>query len=251
MSHKKHSFHLLSYFIFLITLILLSFFYTFLTSYNLRNFLGEKLFLKYHQNDLAIFILNSPSPESAYTYYLLGRIYFVNNKLINSLNSFNKSINLNPNFKEAYYGRGLTYGFMGEKYLTQAENDFSKYIELDNVPGAAGDVVHAYGAWAGYNDLAWIHFLKGDFIKQEAVARAGLKISMSNAWLANMLGVALLAQQKCAEAVSYLENAKELLENKSEVKFGEAYSGDNSIFWKDGLENMKKVIGDNLKLCEK
>jgi tetratricopeptide (TPR) repeat protein len=240
------------YLIFLGSLISLSILYSFFTSPHLRNFLGEKVFLELHFPVLAAKILElGQNNNSDYrTFFLLGRIYFVEGRLLPSTNNYTKSLELNPDHKESYYGRGLSYGFRGDNYLIQAQNDFEKYIELEqkefNESGR-----RAYGAWAGYNDLAWIHFLKGDFIRQEETARQGLELTSGNAWLQNMLGVALLAQKKCSEAKKHLDLAKILLANKTAEEFGEAYSGDDSRLWEQGKEAMKKTIEENSLLCEK
>ncbi len=217
----------------------------------IHNYLGEKLFLNLHYHQAAIFILERNSKPDFLTHHLLGRLYFVESNLNSAIKNFTSAIERNPVDVKSYYGRGLSYGFSEPQiFLTHAENDFLKVLKIyENYPEIKKE--NEYGMWAVYNDLAWIYFLKGDFKKMESTARDGLKISMSNAWLANMLGVSLLAQGKCHEAKIYFQSAKNLLENKSSLKFGEAYSGDNSQFWKVGLENMKNVIGNNLKLCEK
>lgn len=241
--------HIILYLIFSVTLIGFAVFYSFFTSSFWGNRLGEFLFLELHFNPAAILVLENAKKDWQ-SHFLLGRLYFVNGELEKSINSYSTSIELKPDYKESYYGRGLSYGFMGEDYLVQAQNDFEKYIILEeNEFKKTGR--RAYGAWAGYNDLAWIHFLKGDFATQEKVARQGLEISSGNAWLQNILGVALLAQEKCEEAKGHLEIAKELADNKTAEEFGEAYSGDRPSFWKTGLDNMKEVIGENIKLCEK
>lgn len=245
---RKIYFILLPIFIFVFLIFVYGIFFTPIP----RNYLGENLFLKFHNNNLAIIvlkILHKDNNTDFKTFFLLGRIYFVEGELQESINNYIKAIELEPKYKESYYGRGLSYGFSGNKYLIQAQNDFEKYIELEEEEFRKSGR-RAYGAWAGYNDLAWIHFLKGDFAAQEKTAREGLEISAYNPWLQNILGVALLAQKKCVEAKPHLESAKKLLDNTSVEKFGEAYSGDDQTFWKLGLEKMKKVIGENLEICQ-
>lgn len=236
------------YLYFLIILCLFGFFYAFFTSSFWGNQIGKYLFLHLHLNRPAILVLEN-SKKDWQTHFLLGRIYFVEGKLMDSVNAYIESIELNPNHKESYYGRGLSYGFMGHKFLTQAENDFEKYIELDEEDFKRTGL-HAYGAWAGYNDLAWIHFLKGDFEQQELITRAGLEISSQNPWLLNSLGVALLAQNKCGQAKEYFNSSEKLLNDINVKQFGEAYSGDSQHFWETGLENMRGVIGENLQKCK-
>lgn len=215
---------------------------------NLYNFLGEKLFLEFHQNQLAIKILEIPHRDDYYNHFLLGRIYFVENKLDKSIENYTKSIGLKPAFKESYYGRGLSYGFFGNIFLDEAENDFKKYTHIAEEEFLKTGR-YGYGVWAGYNDLAWIHFLQGDFEKAEAVAKQGLKISSENPWLLNMLSVSLIEQGKCVEAYPIIQKAKNLADKMLTEEFGEAYTGDNKNWWSKGLEQMKKTINENLLIC--
>jgi tetratricopeptide (TPR) repeat protein len=244
------------FFVFLFFLIFLSgFSFLIYFSFNteFKNNISEKVFLEYNQNKLALrilYFLETNNNTNFYTYFLKGRIHFVEGEYYESIENYTKAIELNNSYKESYYGRGLNYGFVGGQFLPLAEEDFKKYIELDNILFEKTGY-HAYGAWAGYNDLAWIYFLMNDFKKQEEVARKGISFSSSNPWLLNTLGVALLAQEKCTEAAPYLENAKKFINETSVKEFGEAYSGDKREFWSYGLESMKGVIVDNLETCKK
>lgn len=223
------------------------------------NFVGEKIFLEMHQNKLAIRVLEfnrgrpqaAPSDKTtlATTHFLLGRLYFVDGQLYKSVQNYSKAIELNPDEKVYYYGRGLSLGFASPIFYSDAESDFKKYIELDNLEFQKSGF-HAFGAWAGYNDLAWIHFLQGNFDEAEKVSRAGLEISNLNPWLSNMLGVILLEKNSCDEALVHLSNAKNLIRSIKSEQFGEAYSGDKPDFWELGKEEMEKTINENLKLCQ-
>jgi tetratricopeptide (TPR) repeat protein len=207
------------------------------------NSVSEYLFLKYHLRTIPLFLLENFAKENFYSEFLKGRINFVEGHLKTSKNNFTKSIEINPNFAKSYYGRGLVNGFLGQNFLTNAENDFLKYLELEDK--------NAYGYWAGHNDLAWIYFLMENFSKQEEIARKGLEQVSGNAWLQNMLGTALLAQKKCSEGKKHLELAKMLSQNQTTQEFGEAYSGDDKTFWENGKKEMERVIEENLHLCEK
>lgn len=229
------------------TILFLLFFLRYQTK--LINSIGEFFFLDLHFPNVAERILTNSVQKNYYTYYLLGRINFVQNDLTESIAYFNKTINENPTFKEGYYGRGLAYGFYSPIFLPDAAVDFQKYIDIDEEEFSK-DGYHAYGAWAAYNDLAWIFFLQGEFIKAEETARKGLKISGTNPWLFNMLAVSLIEQSRCNEAKLYLELADKSASSISVKEFGEAYSGDSPIFWEKGRESMLKTIKDNIKLCQ-
>jgi tetratricopeptide (TPR) repeat protein len=220
-------------------------------AYIYRN-LGSESFLTFHKNNLAIWFLEkskNKNNQDYYTSFLLGRVYFVEGKLSKSILNYTESIKLNKEYKEAYYGRGLTYGFSSPIFYPEAIKDFQTYIDMDNAEYQLTGG-RAYGAWAGYNDLAWVYYLSGNFAKAEEAARAGLEITQSNPWLLNMLGAILLEQHRCGEAIESLKQADLLLGAINKDQFGEAYSGDNPKNWEPGKENMAKTIKDNLELCK-
>lgn len=220
-------------------------------AYIYRN-LGSESFLVLHKNNLAIWFLEkskNKNNQDYYTSFLLGRVYFVEGNLSNSIKNYTDSIELDKEHKESYYGRGLAYGFSSPIFYTDAIKDFQTYIDMDNEEFQETGQ-HAYGAWAGYNDLAWVYYLIGDFKKAEGVARAGLEITQSNPWLSNMLGAILLEQHRCDEAIESLKQADLLLGAINKDQFGEAYSGDNPKNWGPGKEDMAKTIKANLELCK-
>jgi len=216
----------------------------------IHNWCGETLFLKFNNTELATICLQlvPDTQKNFYTFFLLGRIYFVQNELDNSVVAYNQSIILNPKFAQTFYGRGLSYGFMGENFLFSAQKDFEKYIKLDEEEFQESRR-RAYGAWAGYNDLAWTLFMQGKFQEAESVALQALEFSPENPWLLNTLSVALIEQGKCRQAYPIIQKAENLLVNLEPEKFGEAYSGDHRKWWFTGLEQMKQTVHDNLLLC--
>lgn len=221
-----------------------------LFSSSVNNYLAEKAFLDFHKRDIAVNIIDIGLNKNYYSHYLLGRLYFVKGDLQQSIENFSRSIELNPMHKESYYGRGLAYGFTSIQDLKKAELDFIKYIELNDIEFKETNN-NAYGLWAAYNDLAWVYFLKSDFINAEKVAKQGLEISKENPWLLNMLSVALIEQNRCEEAYPVLQKARNLANTINEEEFGEAYSGDNKQWWTKGLVAMKKTIEENIQLCLK
>ena len=79
------------------------------------------------------FVINNLSPDYAEAYNARALV-FTNNKTkeddTKALNDFNKAIELNPNFEDAYYNRGKFYGRSGDQI--SAISDFELLINIDS-----------------------------------------------------------------------------------------------------------------------
>jgi tetratricopeptide (TPR) repeat protein len=199
---------------------------------------------------LASRILEYQKNKNDRSFFLLGRIYFVLGDIPKAIQNFDKAISLNLNSKEYYYGRGLAFGFAPDFFQKDAIKDFEKYIELDNLEYAQTGY-HAYGAWAGYNDLAWIFFKQGSFQKSLETTKLGLEISNLNPWLLNLAGANLVELDDCKAALTYFNQAETNIKEVSTEEFGEAYSGDDSSSWENGKNGLQTTIQENRKKCEK
>jgi len=62
-------------------------------------------------------------------YYLLGNIYYEQARLIDSLDCFNKALEINPQFSKGYFLRGKIYKLFGNTKL--AISDLNKSYEID------------------------------------------------------------------------------------------------------------------------
>lgn len=217
--------------------------------------IGEYLFLNKFDYDSAILFLEKAKSQKfndQKNLFLLGRVYFVKNELTKSIENYTKSIESYENQKgdiniymQSFYGRGLAYGFYSNIFLNEAENDFKKYVEIEE-NNFVNTGNRAYGAWAGYNDLAWIYFLQDDLDNAEKTANKGLGISPNNPWLLNILGASLMGQKRYSEAETILERALFYMKEISPNEWGEAYSGDNSKLYKKGRDEMLKTIRENI-----
>jgi tetratricopeptide (TPR) repeat protein len=209
--------------------------------------LGKYSFLELHNLSLAELSLEKSiyfNDKDSEAYFLLGRIYFVENNLSKSEYSFKKALELDPEMEQAHYGLGLTYGYMNA--LPPAAASFQKYLDLCKEKVDSGEYKnYPSGHWAGYNDLAWIYFLQGDFEKAEKVTAEALR-KYNNPWLFNMMGAILLNQGKKKEAEIYFLRAKEYAKNMTWQDFGEAYTGDTKDWQKKGFASMKAIIEENL-----
>ena len=94
-------------------------------------------------NDLHGFIKHQSSHQDAYKEFYIGLSYLSINKYTRAITNFNKAIELNPNFAEAYVSRGNAYGNQGELSLTIL--DYNKAIKLNsNYVQAYSNRGHAY-----------------------------------------------------------------------------------------------------------
>lgn len=173
-------------------------------------------------------------PNFLEAHYQLGRIHFISGEFDSALAEMNKVLELNPEFKRAYYMYGLISGYQGN--LDEAIYGFSEFIKRDDFN------------WAGYNDLAWIYFKKGDYEKTHEVAKKGLEKAPNNPWLNNIYGTALLNLGKKGEAKIAFETALATSETMTPEDWGRSYPGNNPDFYAAGLEETRSVIRHNLKL---
>jgi tetratricopeptide (TPR) repeat protein len=171
-------------------------------------------------------------PEFPRANYQLGRTYFIRGDFSASWYYIEKEIKYYPDFPKSYYMRGLIFGYVN--HLDAAENDFKKFLSLKP------------NSWAGYNDLSWVYFKKGDFRSMEDSARRGIAIQRGNPWLLNALGLALFNEGRLVEAEYYFKVSIDRFEALGPRGWGVAYPGNDPKIYKEGYEATLKVIRDNL-----
>lgn len=175
-------------------------------------------------------------PESLPAHYQLGRIEFLRGDFFRAIRYIDRVLALDPDFAKGYYMRGLILGYRGD--LNKAVEAFQEYVRR---------VPHE---WAGYNDLAWLHFQLGEYEETLAVTTDGLKVGANNAWLLNMHGLALLNLNRKDEARTYFEQAKERADQMQPADWGIAYPGNDPAIYAEGLERMREAIEHNLDLVQ-
>lgn len=175
-------------------------------------------------------------PDYLEAHYQLGRIHFINAKFERALTEMEEVRRLDPEFKRAYYMIGLVNGYKGD--LDQAIWGFSEFIKRDDFN------------WAGYNDLAWIYFKKGDFQKMKEVAEKGLEQAYRNPWLSNIYGTALMNLGENEKALDNFQIALESVEEMTSEDWGNAYPGNNPEIYAQGFEETKNIIRNNIKLVQ-
>ena len=178
-------------------------------------------------------IIQPTFPEA---HYQLSRIYFLNSNFDSALAEIITVLQLDNNNRKAYYMYGLISGYAGD--LDEAIYGFSEFIKRDSFN------------WAGYNDLAWIYFKKGDYIKTKEVAEKGLQHAQLNPWLNNIYGTALLNLGEKEEARRALAIALEESQKLNSTDWGKAYPGNNPQIYKEGLREMQAVVKHNLSLLD-
>lgn len=213
---------------------------------------GKNLFLVSHNNQAALTNLERAvelDPTNAQAWFLLGRVNFVLSNLNKSVIDFQKVIELDPKDEQAHYGLGLAYGYQND--LALAAKGFQDYLKIIEDKKSSGEYQnYPPGHWAGYNDLAWIYFLQGNFKEAETVTTEALS-KYNNPWLLNMMGAVLLNQDMKEEAQVYFQRAKEYSQNITAEDFGEAYTGDNKEWHEKGFANMKQIIEQNIQKSQK
>ena len=80
----------------------------------------EKQLLNIHLND-------------AETYYSLGNAYYNQKKWKSALTDYNKAIEINPNYTDAYFGRAMIWVELGDKQ--KAINDLQTAAQLSEQQG--------------------------------------------------------------------------------------------------------------------
>jgi tetratricopeptide (TPR) repeat protein len=213
---------------------------------------GKKLFLDNHNNHDALINLKKAvelNPKNGQAWFLLGRVNFVLGNLSRSASDFQEVIELDSRNEQAYYGLGLAHGYQSN--LDLAASSFHDYLTIIEEKKSSGEYQdYPPGHWAGYNDLAWIYFLQGNFKEAEKITAEALR-KYNNPWLLNMMGAILLNQDRKEDAQIYFQRAKEYSQNITAEDFGEAYTGDNKEWHEKGFANMKQIIEENIQNASK
>lgn len=169
--------------------------------------------------------------------YQLGRVYFIKGDFSASWYYIDKEIKYYPDFAKSYYMRGLIFGYAN--HLDAAEKDFLEF--LSRKPNS----------WAGYNDLAWVYFKKGDYSRMEFASRKGLEFSGMNPWLLNALGLAIFNQDREDEAKNYFAASIMRFEAIGKSGWGKAYPGNSPNDYQSGYDTTLNVVRDNLLKANK
>ncbi len=175
-------------------------------------------------------------PDVSRAWYQLGRISFIKGQFATSLYRLNKQEELHGDaVPEVHYVRGLVYGF--EDKYEEAEAQF-RYL-LQNYD--------AENPWT-HNDLAWTHYMQGEFAQSRDVAKRGLTYTPDSPWLLTMYGLSLLhtGQRDAARLVLTRANAE--AEKLTTEDWARAYPGNDPAIRAESLAFMKQKTRENLTL---
>ncbi len=168
-------------------------------------------------------------------FYQLVRVYYVQGEF-NDANSYgDEFIKKFPNNGRIHYILGLNNAYA--RNLDRAEKEFKEFINSKEV----GE--------AGYLDLAWVYFKKGEYQKAKETLEAGIQRFGDNAWLNLSLAMNKfnLGEDK-KEVLALLEKAKTQAEKIDEKIWKRNYSSNDPKSYKDDINKFRKIIDLNIKL---
>ena len=110
-------------------------------------------------------------PRYADAYSNRGNAYKASGNLALAIQEYNRSLELDPNIAETYYNRGNAYRDIGD--LALAIQDYSRVIELDQGPTAT----YAYYVRA----ISWLRLSEWERAKPDLVAARSVGIQLAKA----------------------------------------------------------------------
>ncbi|MEK7627863.1 MAG: tetratricopeptide repeat protein [Patescibacteria group bacterium] len=181
-----------------------------------------------------IFARNA-NPALARVNYQLARLSFLNGNFSDAYASVLREKTIDPSFGKSHYMEGLILGYRAYPGdFEKSVKAFKNFIAYDPLN------------WAGYNDLSWIYFQKGDYKNAWDVANQGLTQAYGNPWLLNSRGIASLAMNKSHDAEQDFNDALDTIATMTADQWGVAYPGNNPSLYAAGFASMKDSIERNL-----
>ncbi|HEY9166584.1 MAG TPA: tetratricopeptide repeat protein [Candidatus Kryptonia bacterium] len=160
-------------------------------------------------------------PEYSEAYHNLGLSYYSNGDTGKAISLFQKAIALNPGYSRAYDDLGFAY--VGEDSIDKAIPMFNRAIELD-----AND---SYG----YDDLGYAYYKKGDLEKAIEFHETAIRIDPNDSYGYAALGHYYAVTDSVDKAIPLLQKAIELDPNN-------AFAYDNLGFVYADLDSVDKAI---------
>jgi Tfp pilus assembly protein PilF len=178
----------------------------------------------------------SVDPKNKIALYSLARIYGLTGEYDKAFSVIDTYKQAYPEETRIYYVAGLAYAFDGNLY--QAEMEFQSFIDS------------GISNWAGYLDLAWVHFRQGDFDRAQARLEEAIGLFGDNVWLNTSLGAAYIAQGENELAEEVLTTASAQLKKLTKEEWANNYSFNNPDNFEAEMAQMRDVVNLNLSLAK-
>lgn len=189
-------------------------------------------------------VIDEELPGRERAWYQLGRIDFVEGRILSAIDKFTKQIQyFGDTVPNVYYMLGLSYAYKADQSIREnddykkAESSFLKYIEFDPT-----------SPWPRV-DLAWVYFSQGKYEDMLTLLEEGLAYNPNQAWLLNTYGLALLNTGNPKRALEEFEKAKKAAKELTVMDWAAAYRGNNPNEWEGGLAEFQHIIDENIKLA--
>jgi len=181
-----------------------------------------------YQYSLGVFYLNSGQPEEAIKYLnraitldprdhlaynALGLAVSMQGNLPEAVKSYERCLEIAPDFSEARNNLGSVYQELG--FIDKAETEFVKVINDRNYPTKE----------LPYYNLARLYFTRGDLDQAMAYGEAALKLNSRFSMARNLKGLILEKQGRLADAIESYRQAVKLVPEDINFNFnlGAAY----------------------------
>lgn len=178
------------------------------------------------------------SPSHPFAHYQYARAEFLRGNFATALEHIEKQMEINPDFPNAWYVRGLIHGYVGLRQ--KAADDFRTFIS------------RAPNQWAGYNDLAWILAKQENFAEMKRVVHEAFEKlpheKGRNPWLWTGLGIAELNLGEYHTAIESFAKGRAIAEKMTPEYFWSAYPGNDPRSAKDAYTNFLATLHFNLGL---
>ena len=167
-----------------------------------------RLFLlgKWKEAEEAFLDLEKTYPTSTFVKLILGNIHYSLGSLETSVDYYQKAVELDPEFGNAYYKLGVCYYRMGK--LLKALEAFNKVVDLKNQSHAmASYFIGLINVFIGHDKPSLEGF--------EALRKVSPESKIANFYLAQLK----IKQKNHTEAIELLEELTEVTPNFAEVHY--------------------------------
>jgi tetratricopeptide (TPR) repeat protein len=173
------------------------------------------------------------NPEYADAYYNLGNALYRQGQLEQAIENYQKAIQLNPEYADAYYNLGIALSDHGQ--LAQAIENYQKAIQLD--PGKV----------LAYNNLGNALCKQGQLKRAIQNYQKAIQLNPEYALAYYNLGIALSDHGQLAQAIENYQKAIQL-----NPEYADAYYNLGNALYRQGqldqaIENYQKAIQLNPK----